>query len=153
MVGNQLHYNGKGKLFWGNTSGVNTVWGDHVEMKRKDGNTLHFDLDLEAEITGQNPEVDVNFDLVFNCESNGMISVKTANEKVGCNFDLKLFSASCETARKVYNGVVDWFGFYWWHADDFRTKGNTFSANFAIGGDGYQCKGVQVTPKGDVLIY
>ena len=153
MVGNQMHHNGQGKLYWGNKEGINTVWGDHLEMKRKDVNTLSFDLDLEAEITGTNPEIDVDFDLVFECTSSGFIHISTANVKSSCDFDFKLIQPSCETIRSVINGALSFLGLDFWKIDDFRTKSNTFNAVFFIGSDGFKCKGVQVTPKGDVFIY
>lgn len=153
MLGNMLHHKGQGKVAWGDTKYINTVWGDHVEMKRKDGNTLSFDLDLQANITGQNPEVDVDFDLEFDCTASGYISIKTANVKTSCDFDFKIIQPSCETIRSVINGALEWFGLDFLKIGDFNTQANTFSAMFFIGGGDFKCKGVQVTPKNDVIIY
>ncbi|HEX7844603.1 MAG TPA: hypothetical protein VF476_02315, partial [Chitinophagaceae bacterium] len=153
MVGNMIHYKGEGKILWGDTYMTNTVWGDHVEMKRVDGNTLHFDLDLQAYTAVSNPEVDVDFDLVFECMGSGYIRIKTANEKTSCDFNTPLLQPSCGTIRSVINGVLGWFGLDFWKIEDFNTKANTFNAMFSIGGAGFKCKGVQVTPLGDVFIY
>lgn len=152
MVGNMLHHTGN-KLYWGNTSGANTVWADHVEMKRKDGNTLNFNLDLEAEITGVNPSIDVDFDLVFECTSSGFITVKTANVKTSCTIPTPVVQPSCETVRTFINGFLRWFGLDRFEIDDFSTNANTFNAAFVLGSENFKCKGVQVTPKNDVFIY
>lgn len=153
MVGNMIYYNGQGKVAWGNKNGINTLWGDHVEMKRKDINTLAVDLDLQANIIGPNPEVDVDFDLVFDCTADGQLLIKTENVKSSCDFDFKVIEPSCETIRTVINGFLGQFGLDRFKIQDFNTRANTFNAMFYLGGDDFKCKGVQVTPKGDVFIY
>lgn len=153
MVGNMLHYKAQGKVGWGDTKYINTVWGDHVEMKRKDGNTLSFDLDLQANITGPNPEVDVDFDLVFECTSDGKLLIKTENVKSSCDFDFKVIEPSCGTIRTVINGFLEWFGLDRFKIQDFNTRANTFNAMFYLGGSDFKCKGVNVTAKSDVFIY
>lgn len=153
VVGNMMHYNGQGKVGWGDTKYINTVWGDHVEMKRKDWNILSFDLDLQANIPSPNPEVDVDFDLVFECTSDGKLLIKTENVKSSCDFDFKVLEPSCGTIRSLINGSLQLFGLDRFMIQDFNTKANTFSAMFYLGGSDFKCKGVQVTPKNDVFIY
>lgn len=61
------------QLEWGH------LYGRAVEATRKNNNTLHFDLDLEAAISYlPNPEVDVDFDLEITC-TGGTISMKVKN--------------------------------------------------------------------------
>lgn len=56
-------------LEWGGLGG-----GGFVEATPVDGQTLHVDLDLVADVTGPNPTVDVDFDLRFAmaCEGSGV---------------------------------------------------------------------------------
>lgn len=71
---------------WGTRGSVyNTLWGPAVEVSFVNDKTLHFDLDLEKSVTGLNPEVDVDFDLEFEC-LNGIISMKVKNIKTGTNW-------------------------------------------------------------------
>jgi hypothetical protein len=58
-------------VFWGH------FYGDPVEVTNLGGtgsNRLHVDLDLGAEVKGPNPDVDVDFDIVFGC-SDGIIRI------------------------------------------------------------------------------
>lgn len=148
MVGNQMHHLTDKKLFWGNTSGYNTVWGDHVEANRLDGNTLHFDLDLEYEATGSNPEVDVDFDIRFDCNPNGWVDIKTENIKIGCQV---LGAVSCESIISVINVFITRFGY-----DPLNGPGSEeklFSKVFSLNSPGSKCKGVLVNPDLSVFIY
>lgn len=54
-------------LRWGSTGGINTIWGDAVEIKRVNDNTMHIDLDMQRQALGPNNEVDIDFDLAFYC--------------------------------------------------------------------------------------
>lgn len=152
MVGNMMHHEADKKLSWGDKDGINTVWGDHVEIQAK-GNVLSVDLDLEAKVTGSNPEIDVKFDLVFECQPDGRIFVKTENVKLSCNFDYKIIELSCSTVRTVINYLLKSFGLDRFTINNFDTNGNTFNQMFMIGGGDYKCKGAIVTAKGDVLLY
>jgi|GEM_PF-3383985 len=152
MVGNMIHHEADGKLSWGDTDGINTVWGDHVEIQAK-GNVLSVDLDLEAKVTGSNPEIDVNFDLVFECQPDGRIFIKTENVKLSCNFDYKVINLSCSTVRTVINSLLKTFALDRFAINNINTSGNTFNKMFYIGGGDYKCKGAIVTAKGDVLLY
>lgn len=70
IIGDFIHGN---QLEWGH------LYGRAVEATRKNTNTLHFDLDLEADISYlPNPEVDVDFDVEITC-SGGTISMKVKN--------------------------------------------------------------------------
>jgi hypothetical protein len=149
MVGNLLHQQEDHDLYWGNTNGANTVWGDHVEMKRLDGNTLHFDLDLQYEVTGTNPEIDVDFDLYFECKPNGSVSIETRNITTGCEV---LGLVSCQKLLKYINAVVTTFGFAPFAAPSSNAS-STFSNVFTLKPPGFSCKGVLVNPNGDVFIY
>jgi hypothetical protein len=82
-IGNQIYQEG-GSVKWGTVGGSlenRTLWGAAVEIDRINGNTLHVDLDLEADINGPNPEVDVDFDLKLTCE-NGTVKTEVTNAKV-----------------------------------------------------------------------
>lgn len=82
-IGNQLnHRTGFG---WGTKSGIDTRWGDVVEMNRVNDHTLHFDLDLQRFLNGPNPEVDIDFDLEFICD-NGRIKTEMKNYSSGTNW-------------------------------------------------------------------
>jgi len=148
-VGNQLHHREDNKLSWGNTSGVNTVWGDHVEAERKDGNTLHFDLDLQYEITGINPEIDVDFDLVFICNGDGTIDISTQYVKVGCN----IAGLTCSTVQTVINEVLRIFTLNHYTLDKPVTDGSMIGASFTLRPAGIKCKGVLVNADKSVFIY
>jgi hypothetical protein len=76
-VGNQLQYM-NGDLQWGTTGGISTLFGDAVESKMINDHTLKFDLDLQEDVVGPNPEVDVNFEFDFHC-INGKLSVDVEN--------------------------------------------------------------------------
>jgi hypothetical protein len=82
-IGNQL-FQEASDLQWGTvggTGGNTTLWEGAVETKKVNGHTLHFDLDLEADVTGPNPEVDVDFDLDFRCER-GKILFEVRNTRI-----------------------------------------------------------------------
>jgi PLAT/LH2 domain len=82
-IGNQMNYTTAG-FAWGTASGIPTLWGDAVEVNKVNNNTLHFDLDLQRALVGPNPEVDVDFDVVFNC-NNGVIETRIDNLKTSTN--------------------------------------------------------------------
>ncbi|MEZ4884075.1 MAG: PLAT/LH2 domain-containing protein [Chitinophagales bacterium] len=74
------HNNTNTKLEWGDLSGNR-----YVEAKYKTDNTLSIDLDLDynidiGSVDLNNPEVDVDFDLVCNCE-NGQIVMEVKDLK------------------------------------------------------------------------
>ena len=70
IVGDYIHGN---ELEWGH------LYGRAVEATRKNANTVHVDLDLEADIPVlPNPEVDVDFDVIVTC-ANGTISLQVKN--------------------------------------------------------------------------
>ena len=75
-IGNQIQHTSN--LEWGNYSGIDTRWGPVVEVSYKNANTLTFDLDLQKQVDGPNPEVDINFDLEFKC-INGHIRFEVKN--------------------------------------------------------------------------
>ena len=83
-IGNQLSPRTDG-LDWGEFGWpFPTRWGPVVEASYKNANTLAIDLDLQRRITGPNPEVDVNFDLVFRCVGN-RIQFEVRNITYGTN--------------------------------------------------------------------
>lgn len=81
-IGNQLNYTSG--FAWGDKSGIDTRWGDAVELKKTGNQTLHFDLDLQRTLYGPNPEVDVDFDLVFGCVA-GKVVTSIQNFKTRTN--------------------------------------------------------------------
>jgi len=87
-IGNHLnHLTQEPKFSWGSkVRGLpNTLFGPGTEVKFVNNKTLHFDLDLQAKVGGPNPEVDVDFDLVFNC-NNGIIKTEIKNITYGSNW-------------------------------------------------------------------
>jgi hypothetical protein len=82
-IGNQIIREGS-KLKWGSHGGMlenNTLFGSAVEVKFKNDHTLSVDLDLERDITGPNPEADIDFELDFRCKD-GVINMEVQNVKV-----------------------------------------------------------------------
>lgn len=82
-IGNQITQSNS--FGWGTTSGIDTRWGDVVEMKQINDHTIQFDLDLQRYLNGPNPEVDIDFELVFSCE-NGRIKTSLRNYTSGTNW-------------------------------------------------------------------
>lgn len=84
-IGN--HLNQGPEFGWGSkVRGLpNTLFGPGVEVEFVDNKTLHFDLDLQRKVSGPNPEVDVDFDLVFSCV-NGIIKTEMKNVTYGTNW-------------------------------------------------------------------
>ncbi|HRG81012.1 MAG TPA: hypothetical protein PLO99_00790 [Chitinophagaceae bacterium] len=81
-IGNQIIQGGS-KLKWGSHGGMlenNTLYGPAVEIKFKNDHTLSVDLDLERDITGPNPEADIDFELDFRCKD-GIINMEVQNVK------------------------------------------------------------------------
>ena len=70
IVGNQIRYISDRTVNWGSKSGINTIWGEAVEFSFKNPNRLSVDLDLQVAHLGPNSELDVDFDIVVNCEAN-----------------------------------------------------------------------------------
>lgn len=84
-IGNQIYHQG-GKLKWGTKGTINsTLWNEAVEMARKNDHTLHFDLDLQRDVTGPNPEIDIDFDLDFGCD-NDKVKMTVENLVVSTNW-------------------------------------------------------------------
>ncbi len=82
-IGDQIYKEG-GDLKWGTHGGTlenNTLFGDAVEISYVNAHTLHVDLDLEVDRAGPNPEMDVDFDMIFLCED-GKIVTEIINAKV-----------------------------------------------------------------------
>lgn len=82
-IGNQIYQEG-GSVKWGTVGGTlenQTLWGPAVEIKKLNSTTIHVDLDLEADITGPNPELDVDFDLKLTCEK-GTLKTEVLNAKM-----------------------------------------------------------------------
>ena len=79
-IGNQMIHD-EGDLRWGSIGGFGentTRYGPVVEASYKNSHTLSFDLDLERELTGPNPEADVDFEVDFRCEE-GIIVIEAQN--------------------------------------------------------------------------
>lgn len=88
-IGNQITYKGDG-FDWGEFGWIfPTRWGPVVEANYKNHNTISIDLDLQKRMPGFNPEVDVNFDLVFSCVRN-RIQFDVKNVTYGTNMYGKL---------------------------------------------------------------
>jgi hypothetical protein len=82
-IGNQMIHDG-GDLRWGTVGGFmenKTLYGAAVEASFKNSHTLSFDLDLERDLSGPNPEADIDFEVDFRCE-NGIIVIEAQNIKI-----------------------------------------------------------------------
>ena len=79
-----MNYNSDG-LAWGNKTGIDTIWGDAVEANFVDASTIHIDLDCQKEMSGPNPEVDIDFDLHFSCV-HGIVQLDLKNLVTKTNF-------------------------------------------------------------------
>lgn len=148
LVGNQIHHSGDGNLQWGSTDDVNTVWGDWVEGNYASSNKLHFDLDLEYAVSGApDAEIDVDFDLVFNCDD-GKITIKTENVKTNCRY----LGAKCSGVINAINTIIGLFG-----VDPIRGNTqnyqNNFTRIFSVNTGDHGCRGVVVRSGGDVVIF
>ncbi len=77
MIGNAIHEDNP--LYWGHLYGK-----DWVESRKFDEHTLHFDADLAADVTGSDPEVDIDFDLVVTggCEADGTLTFEVVSDNV-----------------------------------------------------------------------
>lgn len=146
MVGNQLHQNGDTRLQWGSNDDKNTVWGPWVEGEYSDQTKLHFDLDLEYSINNSpDAEIDVDFDLVFEC-TNGNVIIKTTNVNISCTY----LGIDCQKIVSALNSVISLFG-----VDPIRfpsEKANNFTRMFSIGGGANKCHSITVTGAGDVVV-
>jgi hypothetical protein len=85
IVGNQIRYISDRTVNWGSRSGINTIWGEAVEFSFKNQNRLSVDLDLQVAHWGPNSELDVDFDIVVNCESN-KVTLSLENFKARADF-------------------------------------------------------------------
>lgn len=90
FFGNKLQYN-EG-LKWGNKPITSTA----VDVRVVNDHTLQFDLDLQRDIFGPNPEVDVDFELDFHC-INGVFSAEIQNYKL---------------TNSTYGEVYSWINFF-----------------------------------------
>jgi len=78
IIGNYIHGT---RLYWGH------LHGRGVEAWKKNGKTLHFDLDLALEVKYWfDPEVDIDFDLNISC-TNGKIVLGTSNFDADVDWD------------------------------------------------------------------
>jgi hypothetical protein len=84
FIGNHIRYIPNATVNWGSKKGINTLFGDAVESKFRNTQTLEFDLDLQVAAFGPNPELDIDFDLVVNC-SNGQVTISVQNAKANVN--------------------------------------------------------------------
>lgn len=74
-IGNELNQHYGADIAWGSKKvGTNTRFGPAVEANYVNDKTLHFDLDLEHKLRGPNPELDVDFDLVFSCRDGRLVT-------------------------------------------------------------------------------
>lgn len=98
MIGHRIHNT---PLYWGNLHG--SEW---VEVTRVDDHTLHVDVDLTAEITGPNPEVDMDFDLKLCVECDGdegMATMTVTTQNFGTDAEFSLLQDI------VTLGIVEFF--------------------------------------------
>ena len=127
--------------------GTQLKWGhffapDWVQATRVNESTLHVDVDLEADVSGPNPEVDLDFDLIFaiTCDDDvAILTIDTANYDPDVNYswfdDL------------ITLGIVEAFD------DDIKKRIKEdlepISLSFDIPAGGL-CPSIRVDPNGDI---
>lgn len=95
-----------GAKVWG--TGVN--WGElhgrpvEVSRNKKDPSKIHVDLDLEAKVTGPNPEVDVDFDLKVSC-ANGRLKADVSSMTAETDYQWWQKVASLGVLQLVENRI------------------------------------------------
>ena len=96
MFGHLRHVNNDLKsLYWGKKYGSRWV---EASYKANSNPTIHFDLDLAKDVNNFfDPEVDVDFDLVFSC-ANGRITLELQNPTVKGYYwgKIKIFTANLD---------------------------------------------------------
>jgi hypothetical protein len=125
LIGNEIRYIPNATINWGSTSGINTLWGEAVEIKRISDDKIHVDLDLQVALKGPNPELDVDFDIVVKCESNKIVlevenfiakvdylnlfNVKTIKQNLLKNLNRSFDNVYACTAHFQPNGSLSFF--------------------------------------------
>ena len=157
-IGNQITL-GSG-VAWGTRGRLtDTIWGPAVEAKFVDKKTIHFDLDLQLTVTGYNPELDVDFDLEFEC-NNGVISMQIKNVKTGTNWVGKAEAWMASHVGEIISGIVTYAGFPEVSGaakagGNLLSKFLSFSLNFdpENPNTSASCKLINVTPDCDIMLF
>lgn len=155
-IGNQITIANNG-LAWGSKGGVDTIWGAAVEVNFVDKKTLHFDLDLQKTIKGPNPEIDVDFDLEFNCQ-NGIITTAVKNVRTGTNWvgsaEGWLISTGIPMLARAIAGVIG-YPEAGTAAGGLLSKFLSFSLNFdpQSPNSSISCKTINITPNCDIMLF
>ena len=99
MVGHYIHGN---DLYWGH------LYGRAVEItKASISNAIHVDLDLSVDISWvPDPEVDVDFDVVFSCTS-GVVNISVKNLKKWVGYDVPILGT---LVNPIVNYLATLFG-------------------------------------------
>jgi hypothetical protein len=154
-IGNQLNH--QSDFSWGKERIVfSTLFGPAVEVTFVDYKTLHFDLDLERELGGPNPEVDVDFDLVFTC-TDGVIQTKIKDLKVETDKIYQFQKCSRDDGMKFVTKAI---GTYPGETETSAIFGGAVSKylSFKINFDSQDpnvsssCKSINVKPDGDIVL-
>ena len=153
-IGNQINHS-DGDVSWGSKDGINTLFGSAaVEVKVLNKNTLRFDLDLQKNLTGPNPEIDVDFDLVFKCE-NGVIKASVENTKTTTNWvgDLQKWIREWG-AKMIGTAIATKSGPAGGVAGGLLSEFLAFNTNFTPGDQSVsaRCSRIKVTREGDILL-
>jgi hypothetical protein len=127
---------------------------DTVEAAYKNSHTLSFDLDLERELTGPNPEADVDFEVDFRCEE-GVIVIEVQNIVISSDLvgeaqrilrnRTAAFVGAAVGAFIPPLAPVTWFGVKKFLA--FRINLDPTSPTISV-----SCKKTIVTETGDVIL-
>lgn len=81
-------------LAWGNTSGINTLFGDATEFRVRNPQTLIVDLDLQNIYENDiNSECDMDFDIYISCQ-NGVVKAEVLSIVFNPFFNVSKFKAS-----------------------------------------------------------
>ena len=134
IIGDRIHGT---QLQWGHFFGP-----DWVQATRLNASTLHIDVDLEADVSGPNPEVDLDFDLIFaiTCDDDrAILTIDTAN------YDPDVYYSLFDDIITL--GIVEAFD------DDIKKRIKedlepiTLSFDIPAGG---LCPSIRVDPNGDI---
>ena len=108
VVGTMIYWELEGRdLYWG------CYHDEPVKLTRIDNNTVKIDLDLCSNITGPDPEIDIDFHLNFDCDCEDGYSITTSHEHGRADFFLgsKLFSDQLKENMDAFEKRIDTGGF------------------------------------------
>ncbi len=131
MLGHLIYYN---DLYWGK------IYGRAVEVTKSSlSNAIHVDLDMAYDVRfAFDPEVDVDFDLVFSCSS-GVVKITMKNLKI--DVDSAWYSKVL-----IIGSLIDYLG------NKIGSAASQISKTISINTGGTVCPRFYVSSLGDVYL-